>query len=65
MIDKHILEIHNPNHPYGVRSVGETSIVPPLTAIANAVSNAAGVGMKHIPMSPPRILAAIEAKRAV
>ncbi|MER8883144.1 xanthine dehydrogenase family protein molybdopterin-binding subunit [Mesorhizobium sp. M0816] len=63
MIDTQILEIPNPNHPYGVRGVGETSIVPPLAAIANAVSNAAGVRMTHIPMSPPRILAALEAER--
>ena len=49
MIDTQILEIPNPNHPYGVRGVGETSIVPPLAAIANAVSNAAGVRMTHIP----------------
>ena len=60
MIDTQILEIPNPNHPYGVRGVGETSIVPPLAAIANAVSNAAGVRMTHIPMSPPRILAALK-----
>jgi CO/xanthine dehydrogenase Mo-binding subunit len=63
-IDTVILEIPNPNHPYGVRGVGETSIVPPLAAIANAVSNAAGVRMTHIPMSPPRILKAIEGARA-
>ena len=61
MIDTQILEIPNPNHPYGVRGVGETSIVPPLAAVANAVSNAVGVRMRHIPMSPPRILAALEA----
>jgi CO/xanthine dehydrogenase Mo-binding subunit len=36
------------------------SIVPPLAAIAKAVSNAAGVRLTHIPMSPPRVLAAIE-----
>jgi CO/xanthine dehydrogenase Mo-binding subunit len=59
-IDTVILEIPNPNHPYGVRGVGETSIVPPLAAIANAVSNAVGVRMTHVPMSPPRILKAIE-----
>ena len=59
-IDTQILEIPNPGHPYGVRGVGETSIVPPLAAIANAVSNAAGVRMTHIPMSPPRILKAIK-----
>ncbi|WP_376706035.1 xanthine dehydrogenase family protein molybdopterin-binding subunit [Mesorhizobium sp. ISC25] len=63
MIDTQILEIPNPNHPYGVRGVGETSIVPPLAAIANAVSNAVGLRMTHIPMSPPRILAALEAER--
>ncbi len=62
MIDTQILEIPNPNHPYGVRGVGETSIVPPLAAIANAVSNAVEVRMSHIPMSPPRILAALERK---
>lgn len=59
-IDTQILEIPNPNHPYGVRGVGETSIVPPLAAIGNAVSNAVGVRMTHVPMSPPRILAALE-----
>ena len=59
-IDTQILEIPNPNHPYGVRGVGETSIVPPLAAIGNALSNAAGVRMNHIPMSPPRVLSAIE-----
>ncbi len=62
-IDTVILEIPNPNHPYGVRGVGETSIVPPLAAIANAVSNAVGVRMTHIPMSAPRILKALEAAR--
>ena len=61
MIDTQILEIPNPNHPYGVRGVGETSIVPPLAAIANAVSNAFGVRMTHVPMSPPRVLKALEA----
>jgi CO/xanthine dehydrogenase Mo-binding subunit len=59
-IDTQILEIPNPNHPYGIRGVGETSIVPPLAAIANAVSNAVGVRMTHVPMSPPRILKAIK-----
>ena len=63
MIDTQILEIPNPNHPYGVRGVGETSIVPPLGAIANAISNAAGVRLNHIPMSPPRVLKALKAKK--
>jgi CO/xanthine dehydrogenase Mo-binding subunit len=59
MIDTVIVEVPNPGHPYGVRGVGETSICPPLAAIANAVSNAAGVRLRQLPMSPPRILAAL------
>lgn len=62
MIDTQILEIPNPLHPYGVRGVGETPIVPPLAAVANAVSDAVGVRMTHIPVSPPRILAALNAQ---
>jgi CO/xanthine dehydrogenase Mo-binding subunit len=62
-IDTQILEIPNPNHPYGVRGVGETSIVPPLAAIGNAISNAIGIRMTHIPISAPRILKAIKAKK--
>jgi len=64
MIDTVILEIPNPGHPYGVRGVGETSIVPPLAAIANAVSAAAGVRLTSLPMSPPKILAALDNKAA-
>lgn len=60
MIDAVILEIPNPGHPYGVRGVGETGIVPPLAAVANAVSRSVGVRMTSLPMSPPKILAAIE-----
>lgn len=59
MIDTVIVEVPNPGHPYGVRGVGETSICPPLAAIANAVSNAAGVRLTQLPMSPPRILKAL------
>ena len=62
MIDTVILEIPNPGHPYGVRGVGETPIVPPLAAISNGVSRATGVRMSELPMSPPRVLKAIMAK---
>ena len=60
MIDTVIVEVPNPGHPYGVRGVGETPIVPPLAAVANAVSRATGRRLTELPMSPPRILAAIE-----
>ena len=60
MLETIIVECHNQNHPYGVRGVGEVAIVPPLPAIANAVKNAIGHRMCHLPMSPKRILEAVE-----
>jgi len=63
MIDTVIVEVPNPRHPYGVRGVGETPIVPPMAAIANAVAAATGIRFTELPMSPPRVLAAIDAKK--
>ena len=59
MIETQIVEVANANHPYGVRGVGETPIVAPLAAVANAVSHAIGVRMTDLPLSPPKVLAAI------
>ncbi len=60
MIDTVIIEVPNPSHPYGVRGVGETPIIPGIAAVANAVSGALGIRLSQIPMSPPRVLKAIE-----
>ena len=60
MIDTVVVEVPNPNHPYGVRGVGEAPIVPPLAAVANAVRQAAGVRITSLPISPPRLLAALQ-----
>jgi CO/xanthine dehydrogenase Mo-binding subunit len=60
MIDTVIVEVPNPKHPYGVRGVGETPIVPGLAAVANAVAGATGVRYAELPMSPPRVLRGIE-----
>ena len=61
MIDTVIVEVPNPRHPYGVRGVGETPIIPPMAAIANAVADALGIRFSELPMSPPKVLKAIEA----
>ncbi len=62
MIDTVIVEVANPGHPYGVRGVGETPIVPPMAAIANAIYHATGVRMQRLPMSPGAILEALGEK---
>jgi CO/xanthine dehydrogenase Mo-binding subunit len=62
LIDTVIVEVPNPNHPYGVRGVGEVPIVPPIAAVANAIENAVGVRMRNLPISPPRLLEALQAR---
>jgi CO/xanthine dehydrogenase Mo-binding subunit len=59
MIDTVIVEVANPNHPYGVRGVGEVCIVPPMAAISNAIYHATGVRLSHLPMNPGAILEAL------
>ncbi|MYE97933.1 MAG: xanthine dehydrogenase family protein molybdopterin-binding subunit, partial [Acidimicrobiaceae bacterium] len=59
MIDAIIVEVPNPAHPYGVRGVGETGIVPPIPAVANAIHSATGCRIRDLPMSPVRVLGAI------
>ena len=62
MIDTVLVEVPNPNHPFGVKGVGEVNICPPMAAIANAIDNAIGRRLTELPMSPPKILAAIDGK---
>jgi len=62
MVEAVIVEVPNPGHPFGVRGVGESSIVPPPAAIANAIYRAIGVRMQELPMSPGRIVKALERK---
>ena len=64
MIDTVIIEVPNPRHPYGVRGVGETPLCPPMAAVANAIADATGVRFTDLPMSPPRVLAALDEARA-
>ena len=59
MIDTVIVEVANPNHPYGVRGVGEVCIVPPMAAISNALYHAIGVRMTSLPMNPGKVLEAL------
>ncbi len=63
-IDTEIVEVPNPNHPYGVRGVGEVPIVPPVAAVANAICDATGIRFADLPMSPPKVLKALRGNGA-
>ncbi|HUA51622.1 MAG TPA: xanthine dehydrogenase family protein molybdopterin-binding subunit [Candidatus Sulfotelmatobacter sp.] len=62
MIEAVMVEVPNPRHPYGAKGVGEVPIVPPMAAVANAIRDAIGIRMPDLPMSPPKLRAAIDAK---
>jgi CO/xanthine dehydrogenase Mo-binding subunit len=62
MIDCELVEVPNPKHPQGVKGVGEVPLVPVMAAVANAVHNALGIRFYDLPLSPPRVSAALDAQ---
>ncbi len=64
MIDTCIIEVPASDGPYGVRGVGEVSIVPPPAAIANAIYRATGVRMNELPMTSERVWRAMSQRQS-
>ena len=54
-----LLELADPNGPFGARGVAEMPLVPLAPAIAIAIHDATGVWLDRQPMTPERVLAAI------
>jgi CO/xanthine dehydrogenase Mo-binding subunit len=64
MLDTHIIEVPNPKHPQGIRGVGEVPLVPGLSAVRNAVYDAVGIRFNDLPISPPKVLEALDMAEA-
>jgi CO/xanthine dehydrogenase Mo-binding subunit len=60
MIDTIMVEVPNPKHPQGVKGVGEVPLIPVMAAISSAVYRALGKRFYSLPMSPPKVLEALE-----
>jgi CO/xanthine dehydrogenase Mo-binding subunit len=60
MIEALLVEVPNPAHPFGAKGVGEVNICPPMAAIANAIDNAIHRRLTELPMSPPKVRAALD-----
>lgn len=52
---------YEPSGPYGAKSIGEIVVNTPAPAIADALRNACGIHMRSLPMTPEKVLDAIEA----
>ena len=61
-IESVVLEYPSATGPYGVKGVGEMTANPPIPAIVNAIYNAVGVRITELPVTPEKILAALEEK---
>ena len=55
---------YEPRGPYGAKEVGEGSMVPVLSSIANAIYNPVGVRLAELPITPQKILKALEEKKS-
>ena len=56
-----IMELADPNGPYGARGMSEMALVPLAPAIAAAIHDATGAWLTQQPMTPERVLAALMA----
>ena len=54
-----IMELADPNGPYGARGMSEMALVPLAPAIAAAIHDATGAWLTQQPMTPERVLAAL------
>ncbi len=59
-IESVVLEYPSVNGPYGVKGVGEMTANSPIPAIVNAIYDAIGVRITDLPVTPEKILRALE-----
>ena len=60
-IETLVVEVPAPDGPFGAKGIGEASVVAAPAAIANAVAAATGVRMYRLPITAPRLWAALAA----
>jgi 4-hydroxybenzoyl-CoA reductase alpha subunit len=57
-----LIEDPDPNCPYGAKEVGQGPLLPVMPALANAIFDAVGVRIDEIPITPDKVLRALEKK---
>jgi len=58
-----LIETLDPRGPFGAKESGQGPLLPVIPAIANAVHNALGVRIDEVPITPEKVLKALEKKR--
>jgi len=63
-IDTVLIEDPDPNCPFGAKEVGQGPLLPVMPAVANAIYDAVGVRIDELPITPDKVLRALELKAA-
>jgi hypothetical protein len=58
----YLVEDPDPNGPFGAKEVGQGPLLPIMPAVANAVYDALRVRIDEVPITPDKVLRALEAK---
>ena len=61
-MDTVLIEEPDPNGPFGAKEVGQGPLLPVPPAVANAIYDAVGVRIDEIPITPDKVLRALEKK---
>ncbi len=57
-----LVETIDPEGPYGAKEVGQGPLLPVIPAVASAVHDALGVWVDEVPVTPDKIMRALDAK---
>jgi len=58
-----LVETDDPEGPFGAKEAGQGPLLPVIPAIANAIHHALGIRIDEVPITPDKILKALEEKR--
>jgi len=61
-IETMLVETNDPEGPYGAKEAGQGPLLPVVPAVANALYDAIGVRIDEIPITPDKVLRALEGR---
>ena len=62
-VDVVMIEEPDPGCPFGAKEVGQGPLLPVMPAVANAIFDAVGVRIDEVPITPEKVLRALQLKR--
>jgi 4-hydroxybenzoyl-CoA reductase subunit alpha len=61
-VDVALIEYPDPGCPFGAKEAGQGPLLPVMPAVANAIFDAVGVRIDEVPITPDKVLKALELK---